>query len=142
MQVGFRNGMTLTARLSNGNQRNVNNGNATILDQNNFLGSLNYNFRLPESLSRRRKRISATLTARSDNSSTCLLRQGTSACTSVSENGTREVSASFNTDLAELLRGNLDFGYLVNDAPSLNRRVSTIYLQVGFTLSLYSGGLR
>jgi hypothetical protein len=142
MQVGFRNGMTITARLSGVSQRNVNNGNTTMLDQNNFLGSLNYNFRLPESVSRIRKRISATLTARSDHSSTCLLQQDSSDCTSVSENGTREVSASFNTDLAELLRGSLDFGYLVNDAPSLNRRVSTIYLQVGFTLSLYSGGLR
>ncbi len=142
LQVGFRNGMSLTARYSGLNQRNENNGTATLLDQSNFMGTLSYNFRLPEMVSRSRKQISSTITARTDHGGTCLQRQGDSECVSVSDNRSKEYAAKFTADLANLLRGAFEFGYLVNEASHLNQRVSTLYMTVTFTLSLFAGDLR
>ncbi len=79
---------------------------------------------------------------RSDRSSSCLERPDQAECTVVSNTTNQEVSASFRTDLADLLRGGLDFGYLVNEASHLNRRLSTIYMTVQFELSLFAGDLR
>ena len=142
LQVGFRNGMSLTARYSDLNQRNENNGTATLLDQSNFMGTLSYNFRLPEMVSRSRKRISSTVTARVDHGGTCLQSQADSECVSVSDNKSQEFAADFTADLANLLRGALKFGYLVNEAAHLNQRISTLYMTVTFSLSLFAGDLR
>ncbi len=142
LQVGFRNGMALTATMSDLSQRNDRNGSSTLLDQNNLLTTLSYNFRLPQSISSSRKRISSTVTARTDHSTTCLQAQSQIECVPVSDTRTQEFSATFRTDLANLLEGALDFGYLVNEAEHLNRRISTLYMTVSFRLSLFAGDLR
>ena len=68
----FRNGLALTASLSTRSQRTENNGNATLLDQDDMTGSLNYSFALPAALSRTRKRVRSNLTAISSKTLTCL----------------------------------------------------------------------
>jgi hypothetical protein len=63
LQLSFRNGLGLTAAYSTRSQRTENNGNATLLDQDDVTGTLNYSFVLPASLSRIRKRVRSNLTA-------------------------------------------------------------------------------
>ncbi len=142
LQLGFRNGVGLTLRLTDNGQSSENNGTITESDSRNLSGALNWSFRLPQSVSRTRKRISSSLTFRSDKGTTCLDRPDTDGCSIISNTTSREVSASFATDLADLLRGGLDFGYLLNDASHLSRRISTIYMTVSFELRLFAGDLR
>ena len=142
LQLGFRNGIGLTLRLTDNGQSSENNGTITESDSRNLSGALNWSFRLPQSVSRTRKRISSSLTFRSDKGTTCLDRPDTDGCSIISNTTSREVSASFATDLADLLRGGLDFGYLLNDASHLSRRISTIYMTVSFELRLFAGDLR
>ncbi|MEO8089988.1 MAG: cell surface protein SprA, partial [Gemmatimonadales bacterium] len=47
VQLSFRNGLALTMSLGTRSQRTENNGNATELDQDDLIGSLNYSFALP-----------------------------------------------------------------------------------------------
>ncbi|HEY9016426.1 MAG TPA: hypothetical protein VIM84_15335, partial [Gemmatimonadales bacterium] len=63
LQISFRNGLGLTAALSTRSQRTENNGNATLLDQDDLTGSLNYSFALPAAISRARKRVRSNVTA-------------------------------------------------------------------------------
>lgn len=142
LQLGFRNGLSLTANFTDASQRNDRNGTATLLDQNSMMTTLSYNFRLPESFSRSRKRITSSFTARTDRIESCLLQRDATECQSVSDNRTQEFSGRLTTDLANLLTGGLEFGYLLNEAAHLNRRVSTIYMTVSFRLSLFAGDLR
>ena len=60
----------------------------------------------------------------------------------MSDNQSKEYAAKFTADLANLLRGAFEFGYLVNEASHLNQRVSTLYMTLTFTLSLFAGDLR
>jgi hypothetical protein len=142
LQLGFRNGMNLSASMSSVNQRDERNGTSTLLDQNNFLATLSYSFRLPETFSRVRKRVNSSLQARTDHSTTCLISQDETDCVQVSDTKNQAISANFSTDLGNLLTGAFEFGYLLNAAEHLNRRLSTIYMTISFRLALYAGDLR
>jgi hypothetical protein len=142
LQLGLRNGMSLSASLSSVSQRDERNGTSTLLDQNNILATLSYSFRLPETFSRSRKRVNSSLQARTDHSTTCLISQDEEDCVQVSDTKNQAISANFSTDLGNLLTGAFEFGYLLNAAEHLNRRLSTIYMTISFRLALYAGDLR
>jgi hypothetical protein len=142
LQLVFRNGVNITATLSDVNQRSLQSGSTTLLDQDNFSGTLTYGFRMPTSFSRSRKRVTSDITVRRDHSASCLLSPDQGDCTPVSETSTEEYRMQFRTDLANLLTGALEFGYLVNEAAHLNRRISTLFMTVSFRLSLFAGDLR
>jgi hypothetical protein len=142
LQLGFRNGMNVSASMSSVNQRDDRNGTSTLLDQSNFLATLSYSFRLPAPFGRSRKRVNSSLQARTDHSTTCLISQDETECVQVSDTKNQALSAQFSTDLGNLLTGAFEFGYLLNAAEHLNRRLSTIYMTVSFRLALYAGDLR
>ena len=102
---------------------------------------------MPEWLTRTRKTVRTTLSARSDRSSSCLRTASADAEASgcdniVSETINQEISASMQTDLAQAFTGGLDFGYTVSDARHVNRRISTIFLTVSFQVTLFAGEIR
>jgi hypothetical protein len=142
LQISFRNGLRLTAALSTRWQRTENNGNATLLDQDDITGSLNYAFALPASISRSRKRIRSTLTAISSKTLTCLEQGNDPACTVVSDVRRQEFRAGLDTDLVKTVTGGFEFGYSLNDALHLSRRTSQIFLLLSVQLSLYAGDYR
>jgi hypothetical protein len=142
LQLSFRNGLGLTAAYANRSQRTENNGNATLLDQDDLTGSLNYSFALPASISRIRKRVRSTLTAVSSKTLTCLEQGSNSECTVVSDVRRQEVRGGLDTDLLKTVTGGLQFGYSINDARHLSRRTSQIFLLLSFQLSLYAGDYR
>jgi hypothetical protein len=142
LQLSFRNGLALSAALSNRSQRTENNGNATVLDQHDITGSLNYAFALPASLSKSRKRIRSTLTAVSSKTLTCLEQGIAPECTVVSDVRRQEVRGGLDTDLLKTVSGGLEFGYSINDALHLSRRTSQIFLMLSLQLSLYAGDYR
>ena len=142
LQLSFRNGLALTAALSTRSQRTENNGNATLLDQDDITGSLNYAFALPAALSRTRKRVRSTLTAVSSKTLTCLEQGFNPECTVVSDVRRQEVRGGLDTDLLKTVTGGLQFGYSINDARHLSRRTSQIFVLLSLQLSLYAGDYR
>lgn len=143
LQMGLRGGLALTFRMSDLGQRTENNGVATLLDQSSFSGSMGYSFRMPEMLSRSRKRLRTTVTGRADHVTSCLRNVGEVECSkTISETVNQELTARFETDLAQAFQGSLDFGYTVSEAKHLDRRISTMFLTVGFQLALFAGNFR
>jgi motility/secretion related protein SprA len=142
LQLAFRNGLALSAGLSSRSQRTENNGNATVLDQDDINGSLSYAFALPASISRSRKRVRSTLTAISSKTLTCLEQGADPTCTVVSDVRRQEIRGGLDTDLLKTVSGGLQFGYSINDARHLSRRTSQIFLLLSLQLSLYAGDYR
>ena len=147
LQVGFRNGMRLTLQYSATGQSQLTGASTTLTDNDNVFGTLNYSFRMPEWLTRSRKTVRTTLSARSDRSSSCLRTGSVDApaatCDNVvSQTINQEISASMQTDLAQAFTGGLDFGYTVSEARHINRKISTIFLTVSFQVTLFAGEIR
>jgi hypothetical protein len=132
----------MTAGYTSRSQRTENNGNATLLDQDDITGSLSYAFTLPTSISRARKRVRSSLTALSSKTLTCLEQRSITGCTVVSDVRRQEVRGGLDTDLLKTLSGGLQFGYSINDARHLSRRTSQLFLLLSLQLSLYAGDYR
>jgi hypothetical protein len=131
--------MALSVGLSARAQRTENNGNSTLLDQDDLTASFNHAFRLPFSIGRVRKQVRSSVTALVSKSQTCLERRNEVLCTIISDVRRQEVRGGLDMDLAQTLSGGLQFGYSINDARHLSRRTSHIFLLVSFQLSLYAG---
>jgi hypothetical protein len=142
LQISLRNGLGLTAAYSTRSQRTENNGNATLLDQDDVTGTLNYSFMLPRSLSQIRKRVRSNLTGIVSKTSTCLEQGSSSGCTVVSDVRRKEIRGGLDTDLLRTVTGGLQFGYSINDARHLSQRTSQIFLLLSFQMSLYAGDYR
>jgi hypothetical protein len=142
LQLGLRNGMVLLLGYNSNSQRNENNGNTTESDQNDLTGTFSYVFRLPGSISRLRKQVSASLITILSSGVTCLTRSDQLGCQTISDTRRTELRGSLDTDLLKLMRGGIQFGYSLSDARHLNRRISTIYFAITMQLSLYAGDYR
>jgi hypothetical protein len=145
LQLGFRNGLSLTLGLNALNQENRSNGNETQLEQNDITGGLTYRFRMPRSLSSSRKPVRSSLTYVRTSAKSCLVQGSAEAtpCTDVvSDVQRRELRGALDTDLLQTLSGGLTVGYTINDARHLNQRTSQISVIASFQLSLFSGDYR
>jgi hypothetical protein len=142
LQFAFRNGLGLSAGLSSRSQRTENNGNVTVLDQDDLTGTLTYSFALPASISRARKRVRSTLTALTSKTLTCLEEGNDPECIVVSDLRREEIRGGLDTDLLKTVSGGLQFGYSINDARHLSRRTSQLFLLLSLQLSLYAGDYR
>jgi hypothetical protein len=142
LQIGLRNGMSLTFSYATRGQRNENNGNATLLDQNDLSASFTHSFRLPASIARGRKQVRSSLSALTSKTLTCLQRLGQGDCTVISDVRRREIRGGLDTDLVSTVSAGLQFGYTLNDARHLSQRNSQIFLLASFQLSLFAGDYR
>ena len=142
LQLAFRNGINMSAALASRSQRTENNGNATVLDQDDLTGSFSYAFRLPMYLSRTRKLVRSSLTVFSSSSQTCLLTSEDPECSIISDVRRREIRGGLDTDLMQILTGGVQFGYSINDVRHLDGRTSQIFLLLSFQLSLFAGDYR
>ncbi len=142
IQLGLRNGMVLLLGYNANSQRNETNGNTTETNQDDITGTFSYVFRLPGSISRLRKQVSASLFTIFSTATTCLTRVEMDNCQAISDTRRTEIRGSLDTDLLKLMRGGIQFGYTLNDARHLNRRISQIYLAITAQLSLYAGDYR
>jgi hypothetical protein len=142
LQVTLRNGINVSAALSSRSQRTENNGNATVLDQDDLTGSFSYAFRLPLSISRSRKLVRSSLTLFSSASQTCLVTEREEDCSIIADIRRREIRGGLDTDLMQILTGGLQFGYSINDVRHLDGRTSQIFVLLSFQLSLFAGDYR
>ena len=142
LQLGFRNGMVFQVSYSSQSQSNENNGNLTESDQNDLTANFTYVFRVPGSISRLRKQVTASLFGVISSGITCLRRPTLVGCQTISDTKRTEFRGSLDTDLLKLVRGGLQFGYSLNDAKHLNRRISQVFLAITVQLSLYAGDYR
>jgi hypothetical protein len=131
--------MAFSVGYSTRSQRTENNGNSTLLDQDDLTASFNHSFRLPFSIGRTRKQVRSSLTALTSSSLSCLERRDDVECIVTSDVRRQEVRGGLDTDLGQTLSGGLQFGYSINDARHLSQRSSHIFLMVSFQLSLYAG---
>jgi len=143
LQLGLRNGISVTVGVTALNQDNTSNGNETQLDQNDITGSFNYSFRLPRAISRARKQMRSSLTVLNGHAKTCLQRGDVQeVCTVISDVLHQEIRGGLDTDFLQTLSGGLQFGYSINDARHLSRRTSQISIIASFQLSLFAGDYR
>jgi hypothetical protein len=142
VQVGLRNGLNLIVGLTSLDQDNTSNGNTTRLDQNDITGSLNYNFRLPRSLSRARKPVRSSLTYLQSSVRSCLDQAASGDCVVISDVRRREMRGGLDTDLLQSMSGSLQVGYSLNDARHLSRRTSQLSIIAAFQVSLFAGDYR
>ncbi|MEO8294157.1 MAG: cell surface protein SprA [Gemmatimonadota bacterium] len=142
VQFGFRNGLVVLLGYNSQQQHNENNGNTTRSDQTDATGTLSYVFRLPGSVSRLRKQVSASLVTILSQGTTCLSRPDQPGCSTISDTRRTEIRGGMDTDLLKLMRGGIQFGYTLNDARHLNRRISQIFFAITMQISLYAGDYR
>ena len=142
VQVGLRNGMSLTVGLNALDQENLSNGNETRLDQDDLTGAFNYSFRLPRSISRLRKQVRSSVTLFKTNARTCLQQRGLASCVIISDVSRRELRGGLDTDLAQTVSAGLQMGYSLNDSRHLSRRTSQISIIASVQLSLFAGDYR
>jgi hypothetical protein len=142
MQIGFRNGISMTLGLTSTQQENLSNGNETQLEQDDLTGALNYAFRLPRSLGRARRLVRSSLSYLYSTAKSCL-RQGVEpSCEVISDVRRSEIRGGLDTDLLQTLTGGLQVNYSINDARHLSRRTSQISIIASFQLSLFAGDYR
>jgi hypothetical protein len=142
MQIGFRNGISVTLGLTSTQQENLSNGNETQLEQDDMTGAVNYAFRLPRSLGRSRRLVRSSLSYLYSTAKSCL-RQGIEpTCEVISDVRRREIRGGLDTDLLQTLSGGLQVNYSINDARHLSRRTSQISIIASFQLSLFAGDYR
>jgi hypothetical protein len=134
--------MSLTLSYASRGQRNDNNGNATLLDQNDLSASFTHSFRLPASIARGRKQVRSSLSALVSKTLSCLQRPGQGDCTVISDVRRREIRGGLDTDLVSTVSAGLQFGYSLNDARHLSQRNSQIFLLASLQLSLFAGDYR
>jgi hypothetical protein len=142
LMLSFRNGMRLAVQLANTSQENRGTSSSTFTDQSQRIGTLSHSFRLPRWISNARKRVSASILGRWSDTETCLQSLENEECNSISSTVNNEITAGFRTDISNEFEGGLDFGYTLSEAGHLNRRISTMFLAVNFTLRLFAGNLQ
>jgi hypothetical protein len=142
LQIGLRNGMALTLSYASRGQRNDNNGNATLLDQDDLSATFSHSFRLPASIARSRKLVRSSLSALTSKTLTCLQRLNQGGCTVISDVRRREIRGGLDTDIVSTVSAGLQFGYSLNDLRHLSQRNSQIFLLASFQLSLFAGDYR
>jgi hypothetical protein len=143
LQLSMRNGLRMSLQYATSGTTQRNAASTTLADDKQLYGQMSYSFKMPEWMARSRKRIRTTLSGRSSHSVSCLRAPEETECANtVSETLNQELTARLETDLAQLFQGGLDFGYTLSEAKHLNRRISTLFLTVGFQIVLSAGEFR
>ena len=142
LQFGFRNGMALALRYLDNHQENAAFGNVTQSDQSSVNGSFNYTLRLPASLSSKRRSLRTSVTGQYSTSTNCLQSPDQPTCRVLSDIRRTEFQAGVDTELMRILTGGFQAGYVLDDARSLDRKVSQMFFALNFTLSLFAGDYR
>jgi len=139
MQIGLRNGLSVTAGFTYLDQNNLSNGNETRLNQADVTSGLTYAFRLPRSLSRTPRELRSSFSFLRSAVKSCLQQLTTGDCVVISDVRRHEVRAGLDTDLLQTLSGGLQLSYSLNDARQLSRKTSQISIIASFQLSLFAG---
>jgi hypothetical protein len=142
LQVGLRNGMNFSVSWTTLFQRTQNSSSATVLDQDDWVGSFSHSFRAPFAVRGRRQQVRPSVTVLITQTRSCLERSSTEECTTISDVRRRELRGGADTDIASALSAGLQVGYSVNDARHLNQRTSQISLLASFQWSFDAGGGR
>jgi len=139
VQIGFRNGLSMTAGVTHLDQDNLSNGNETRLNQTDLTSGLTYAFRLPRLLSRTPREMRSSFSFLRSAVTSCLQQLTTDDCVVISDVRRHEVRAGLDTDLLQTLSGGLQLSYSLNDARELSRKTSQISIIASFQLSLFAG---
>jgi hypothetical protein len=131
--------MTFSFSYSTVEQRTQNSGSATLLDQDDLVGSFTHSFRLPSSLGRSRRQVRSSVTALVSSIRSCLERRGEALCTTISDVRRRELRGGLDGDVVGALTAGLEFGYSLNEARHINQRTSQISILASFQWSFDTG---
>jgi hypothetical protein len=139
LQLGFRNGMSLSFTYGTLEQRTFSSGNTTLLDQEDLSGSFSHSFRLPELFGRSRRQVRSSVTAVVSNVRSCLERRVNPECRTISDVRRREFSGGLDADVVGALTAGLQVNYSLNDARHISQRTSQISLLASFQWSFDAG---
>lgn len=142
LQIGLRNGITVTMGLGDVSQQSLSNGNETQLDQKDLNATLTYAFRMPRSINRARKPVRSSFSFLNSLARSCIRQGSQLTCEVISDVRRRELRGGLDTDISQTLSGGLQVNYSVSDARQLSRRTSQISIIASFQLSLFAGDYR
>jgi hypothetical protein len=135
LQVGFRNGMSFALSWSTLGQETQNTSSTTVLDQDELAGSFSHSFRMPVAFGRSRRQVRSSLSALLSTVRSCLEREDSLACTTISDVVRRELRGGLDTDVVSSLTAGVQVGYSINESRHLNQRTSQISLLASFQWS-------
>jgi hypothetical protein len=142
LQIGLRNGMSMSFSWSTLSQETQNTSSTTVLDQDELAGSFNHSFRLPAALGRSRRQVRSSISALLSNVRSCLQRENAGECTTISDVLRRELRGGLDTDVVSSLTAGLQVQYSINEARHLNQRTSQISVLASFQWSFDTGSNR
>jgi Motility related/secretion protein len=142
LQLGFRNGMSVSFSWSTLGQETQNTSSTTVLDQDEIAGSFSHSFRLPSAFGRSRRQVRSSISALHSSVKSCLEQQSTGGCTTISDVVRRELRGGLDTDVVSSLTAGLQVDYSINESRHLNQRTSQISLLASFQWSFDTGGNR
>ena len=138
LQLGLRNGLSVTAGVTYLDQDNLSNGNETRLNQADVTSALSYAFRLPRLLSRTPREMRSSFSYLRSAVKSCLQQLTAPDCVVISDVRRHEVRAGLDTDLLQTLSGGLQLSYSLNDARQL-QPPDLPSIIASFQLSLFAG---
>ncbi len=127
--------LTLAARGSFDEGRNENGGNIVMQNREEVRGDLIWQVRLPQSVSRLRRPLQATLSGLISKNVDCIERQG-ELCITISDLRRTEARGSFQADVVGSVQGALSFGWSVIDVRHLERKISTLSASLSVVIPL------
>lgn len=141
-ELFFRNGIRLNvdAVIDRGEGRS--NGNFTERNADRFTATLDFAIRLPGANQVRRRPLRTTLFASSYRQDECLLQAGNEACITISDIRRSEYSLRLDTDIVGSVTGGVFVQYILQEYRHLDRKTSTLSLNMQMQVPLSTiGGL-
>ena len=142
LQIGLRNGMNFSLSWSTLGQETQNTSSTTVLDQDELSGTFSHSFRMPAAFGRSRRQVRSSLSALLSTVKSCLERESSAECTTISDVVRRELRGGLDTDVVSSLTAGLQVGYSINESRHLNQRTSQISVLASFQWSFDTGGNR
>lgn len=140
VQFIFSNGAVLFATLGQERGTATNNGNVIQRRNDNWTARLDWQVRLPRSISALRRPLRTALSAQQVDQEDCIERADGTGCDLISAVIRRELGATVEADVAGVANGGLTVQWITNELRHLDRKSSAITLTLTLQVPLSFGG--
>ncbi len=136
LTIGWRGGVSVGVQHAQTLTDLTTAGSTTRNDQEDWGGNLSFSFHAPRSLVRLEGPVRARLSGSNSDTRVCLIRAGTTDCTTVADSRRRQLDARLDTGLSQAVVGGASFSYILTDQQHLSSRITqyvfTIFAEINF----------
>ncbi len=136
----LRNGIHLRGDATLDRGDGINNGNQTQRRSDRWSASLEFSVKLPGPTEARRRPLRTSLLASSFHQDECLLQAGNAECITISDIRRTEYSLRLDTDVVGSVTGGIFVQYILQEYRHLDRRTSTLSLNLQMQVPLSTLG--